>query len=188
MMDKKSYTCFASSENDIETVYKHFCTLVTDNPLPYEWFLNLWKKNNQTVTLLYRDSTMSELMGHYILQPITQEAVNKLMTAELTIPRELGDEYTAPCFNECSGIYLRMVNGTSQHASVKVIAAMIEQLSPLLSLPRITGMFTRGVTDAGRAAMKRFGFEQIKNSPLFVLYFTEDKFSDHDIRKILYYR
>ena len=184
----KYFAEFAKTEAQILTMIDLWGDLLDGRAPDPQVFLNRWRKNPQMATIIYSDDTCENIVGYYVLTPLSEQAVTSLMTAKYRLPREIPNEDICSSYSEAHGLFLSFIAGMNKYANAHVIAEMFRQISSLVHSPNITSVFTRHASHEGKHLMDKFGFGLIKGSEISVLTLTQDKLEQFQVDRVLSYR
>jgi len=189
---KKKYKVEFASLSDLKEIAAFGRSLVGDSHIELDILERRYKINQQIVTCLFNDSESSEsrnILGYYILYPLTSEAYSKIHQADIINGRGIKDEHICASFLDATALYIGMAGGEIGHATGYVIEEMIGQISHILHSNKLKAVCTRGATGDGIKAVNSFGFQKLSEpSEISCILISNEILLNKRIKRHLAYR
>tara|TARA_B100000214_G_C23928714_1_gene609648 strand:+ start:506 stop:1351 length:846 start_codon:yes stop_codon:yes gene_type:complete len=166
-------------------------SLVGDSHIDLETLSRRHGINDKIVTCLYSSpkTDKRELLGYYIMYPLTLEAYKDIHTVNIKNGRDLKDRHISKNFTDAAALYIGMAGGKGGHAEAYVIDEMLEQIGELLHRGHLKALCTRGATKEGKEAIRKFGFQKLADpSEISCLPLSKDVLEEKRIKRHLAYR
>lgn len=166
-------------------------SLVGDSHIDLETLKRRYSINSHIVTCLYSadDTKSTELLGYYIMYPLSLEAYTDIHSIRILNGSDIKDHHITPSFSDAAALYIGMAGGKEGHAEGYVIDEMLEQISTILYNGKLKALCTRGATPDGKRVIRNFGFQKLADpSEISCLLLNKEVLSNKRIKRHLAYR
>lgn len=187
---KKFVAEFAASK-DLPKIRSFGHSLVGDSHIDLETLKRRHHINPHIVTCLYSadESSTKELLGYYIMYPLTLEAYSDIHCLKILNGRGIQDNHISSSFSDAAALYVGMAGGKGGHADGYVIDEMLEQISAILHSGNLKAVCTRGATPDGERVIRNFGFQKLAEpSEISCLPLNKTVLASKRIKRHLAYR
>ena len=188
---RENFVAEFASYNDLPRIEEFGRSLVGDSHIDIKTLERRHKINPQIVTCLYsaNDPRKEDLLGYYIMYPLTIEAYSDIQCTNIVNGRGIKDHHISTSFSDAAALYIGMAGGVGGHADGYVIEEMLEQISATLHSGHLKAVCTRGATPDGDRVIRNFGFQKLAEpSEISCLYLNKSVLSEKRIKRHLAYR
>jgi hypothetical protein len=173
-----------ASSHDINEIVALGVKLVGENHIDGQTLKRRYSINPKIITCLYSPSR--ELIGYFIIYPLTKSALNEIVAGSLRNGRDIRDEHLCKRFENAAALYIGMAGGIGMHAEGYVVSELLETLRILTRNKSVKAIFTRGATQDGIRVANSYGFQKLASpSEISVLFNSDDLLNHPRVRRHL---